>query len=302
MSSNNGAAFEDICSVIRRRWPLLRIKLFASSVQGLEAPKQLIKALKAADSDQESDCILISRGGGSLEDLFCFNDEQLARQIFNCQKPVISGVGHEIDHSICDFVADVRAATPSAAAELLTPDCQQVTQQLTHWQQQLCRYLEQTVNSQQQRLANLGWLLKAPSHKIQQTQQQLEHLVRALHLSSQRVISSKQQQLHQAQQQIDKQEPQQKIKLQQAQLKFLQTKLISHLKHNKQQNQHQFKQLLLKLDSLSPLNTLKRGYAISKVNDKVITSVAQLSTQQRIHTQFSDGEVISTIEAINNKT
>ena len=130
VTSSSGAALQDIINVLKRRWPVARIMLTPVSVQGEDAPKQLVTAIKKQDNEIKPDVIIIGRGGGSSEDLSAFNDEELARAIFACKTPVISAVGHETDFSICDFVADLRAPTPSAAAELASPDINALRQTL----------------------------------------------------------------------------------------------------------------------------------------------------------------------------
>ncbi len=128
ITSASGAALQDIINVLKRRWPVAKLVLTPVSVQGEEAPAQLLKAIKKQDSEIRPDVIIIGRGGGSSEDLFAFNDEALARAIFACKTPVVSAVGHETDFSICDFVADFRAPTPSAAAEVISPDADSLRQ------------------------------------------------------------------------------------------------------------------------------------------------------------------------------
>lgn len=130
ITSAHGAAVHDIINVLGRRWPFAKLVLTPVSVQGADAPEQLIRALKKQDGEIRPDVIIIGRGGGSSDDLSAFNDEGLARAIFACKTPVISAVGHETDFSICDFVADLRAPTPSAAAELSSPDCDEIKQTL----------------------------------------------------------------------------------------------------------------------------------------------------------------------------
>lgn len=130
VTSSNGAALQDIINVLKRRWPVAKIMLTPVSVQGDDAPKQLVSAIKKQDNEVKPDVIIIGRGGGSSEDLSAFNDEELARAVFACKTPVISAVGHETDFSICDFVADMRAPTPSAAAELASPDINALRQTL----------------------------------------------------------------------------------------------------------------------------------------------------------------------------
>ena len=298
VSSDNGAAFEDICSVVQRRWPLLTIKLFASSVQGADAPKQLIRALKAADQDPDSQCILLSRGGGSLEDLFCFNDPELTWQIFHCQKPIISAVGHEIDVTISDYVADVRAATPTAGAELITPERQQVQRQILHWQRLLQQQVAFTKEQQQQRLINLSRNLRAPKQYLIQSQQRVEYLLRQLFLMQQQLIAKQRHQLHHLHHRLSILEPKHMISQQAQQLESLNQRLQHSIHSYVQKQQLALHTYMIKLDSLSPLNTLNRGYSISKQNQQVVTHIKDIDRQQQLITRLADGEIISEIKQL----
>ena len=137
VTSKTGAALQDVCHVITRRWPLTRLLLAPVSVQGLEAEQSIVDGIRALDADARPEVILVTRGGGSKEDLWVFNSERIARAAYGCRKPVVSAVGHEIDYTILDYVADVRAPTPSAAAELCVPDRRQVIQELCSFRQNI---------------------------------------------------------------------------------------------------------------------------------------------------------------------
>lgn len=137
VTSKTGAALQDVCHVITRRWPLTRLLLAPVSVQGLEAEQSIVDGIRALDADSRPEVILVTRGGGSKEDLWVFNSERIARAAYGCRKPVVSAVGHEIDYTILDYVADVRAPTPSAAAELCVPDRRQVIQELCSFRQNI---------------------------------------------------------------------------------------------------------------------------------------------------------------------
>lgn len=156
VTSSNGAALQDIINVLKRRWPVAKIMLTPVSVQGEDAPKQLVTAIKKQDNEIKPDVIIIGRGGGSSEDLSAFNDEELARAIFACKTPVISAVGHETDFSICDFVADLRAPTPSAAAELASPDINALRQTLDDNLEWVKDYLCKKCDKYAEKLNNLS--------------------------------------------------------------------------------------------------------------------------------------------------
>lgn len=176
ITSKSGAALQDILQILQRRDPSLAVVIYPSMVQGKEATAELVQMLELANLRQECDVLIIGRGGGSLEDLWCFNQESLARAIFASKIPVISAVGHETDITICDFVADVRAPTPSAAAELVSRDRQELQQQLYYQQQRLDIAFERLFKQKQQNLAQLKLRLKHqhPNSKLLLLQQQLQ--------------------------------------------------------------------------------------------------------------------------------
>ena len=175
ITSPSGAAIKDVLHVLKRRYPLASIVIYPTPVQGETAAAEIIKALTLAVARKECDVLLITRGGGSLEDLWCFNDEKLAKAIFDCPIPIISGVGHEIDTTITDFVADVRAPTPSAAAEMLVPDHADITQSLTQFRRRLKNHIQTTLQSAAQ---NLDWYTKhiQQFHPGKQLVAQRQHL------------------------------------------------------------------------------------------------------------------------------
>lgn len=156
ITAPGGAAVRDMINVTRRRFPAARIYLYPSLVQGPSAPAQLINALKTLDASGKCDVIIIGRGGGSTEDLWCFNDESLARAVYECETPIISAVGHETDFTICDFAADFRAPTPSAAAELAVPDRKTLLKQFSNVQSRLSSHLNGGIKYSRQRLESLS--------------------------------------------------------------------------------------------------------------------------------------------------
>ena len=176
ITSNKGAAVHDFCTVANKRFPLTQIYIYDTLVQGNSAPAQIIKALNKADKANLYDVIVLTRGGGSIEDLWAFNNEELARTIFNCQTPVISAIGHEIDFSISDFVADARAPTPSAAAEMLTPEQYELTQKIDHLSQSLTNYLQHIIITKKHQLAQIQKQLIHPKDQVILQKQKLAHL------------------------------------------------------------------------------------------------------------------------------
>lgn len=252
ITSPTGAAIRDILHVLSRRCPSIRIIIYPTLVQGQQAAEQIAKMLQIANQRNECDLLILARGGGSLEDLWPFNEEIVARAIFDSQLPIVTGVGHEIDFTIADFVADHRAPTPSAAAECTSPDS-------AAWQRQL-----------QQHWQRLVWLIQ---HHIQQKQQTLTTLKQRLR--------HPQQQLNEYQQ-----------RLQQLRHQF-QFAMAQHIK-SKQQN---LQALAQQLNAISPLNTLKRGYAIaSDSNNHVITDAQAITEQDVLQLRLAHGKLVCRVE------
>lgn len=184
ITSPAGAALRDVLRVLERRYPAARVVIYPTAVQGADAARQVAAALDAADRRRECDVLIIARGGGSLEDLWSFNEEAVARAIHRCTLPVVSGVGHETDFTIADFVADLRAATPSAAAELASPSAEELAGQLRSLEQKLRSRMDGLLNAQRQYAAQLHKRLSAPTHLLQNLAQRADDLARRLRLAA----------------------------------------------------------------------------------------------------------------------
>lgn len=197
ITSPTGAAIHDVLSVLKRRFPIATVTIYPTSVQGEEAAGQIVKAIQTANLKQECNVLLLCRGGGSIEDLWPFNEEIVARAIFNSAIPIISGVGHEVDFTIADFVADCRAPTPSAAAELAVPDQQKLIQQLHAYRQQLGQTIDKKIKQYQLRLnwLNIRVTQNNPKNRLQQQAQRLDQLVLILFNRFSKLFENKKQQL-----------------------------------------------------------------------------------------------------------
>lgn len=292
ITSPTGAAIRDILHVLKRRFPSVPVILYPTLVQGDLAALNLVAAIQTANQRQECDVIILARGGGSIEDLWPFNEEIVAQAIFQSTLPLISGVGHEIDFTIADFVADVRAPTPSAAAELLTPDTHTLLNHLNQTKHQLLRCMKRALNQAQQQLI---WLKKQlqqqhPKHQLTEKAQQLDRY----EITLVRLITSQ-------------------LSRQNITLKTLESKLLHHtplhairnflheLAIKEQQLQtlmqkrlfalkHALAETATKLDTLSPLATLKRGYSIAtSKNGSIILSSAQVRQGEKIDLKLSAG-------------
>ena len=301
ISSATGAAVHDILQVLKRRDPNLEVVLVPSAVQGAEAPAELLNALQRAQQIDNIDAIIIGRGGGSLEDLWAFNNEQLARAIFHCSIPIISAVGHEIDFSISDFVADVRAPTPSAAAELISRERSQDRLKLQNLHQRLQESWLRLQQRQQHRLQQLSKQLKHPGEKIEQWQQRCDRAELNLNNIITQRLNLLSRQNEQQQRLLLRLNPAHNLRSQRQQMAQFDKRLHSacqHVLHNKKQ---QFSKLAAELDIISPLATLSRGYSITKNQQgKVLSSVKQIKANQNINIQLSDGSIDAKVDAVFN--
>lgn len=302
ITSPTGAAIRDILTVLQRRAPALEVIIYPSLVQGAQAAADLTAALQLAIRRNECDVLIIGRGGGLLEDMWCFNDETLARTIAHCPIPMVSAVGHEIDFSISDFVADVRAATPSAAAELVSPDQQHQLTQLLQLKQRLAQSMRQRLGfAAQQFLQQQGKLqLLHPARRLQQQQQRLDELQIRLNQAIQQRLQRKAQQLQLQQKSLALLSPQHRLQQQQQQLQQLRQKLKQAM-HNLQQNKLQhWQQISSQLHLVSPLATLQRGYSITfDAELQVVKSVQMLAPTQQIKIRMQDGSVQAAVLAVH---
>lgn len=197
MTSQTGAALQDILQILRRRDPSLQVVIYPTAVQGKEASAEIVQMIELANRRQEVDVLIVGRGGGSLEDLWCFNEEMVARAIFHSQLPIISAVGHETDVTIADFVADLRAPTPSAAAELVSRDQQALLQQLVYQRQRLEMALDRLFKQKDDRLQRLRLRLhnQHPQRQLSAQKQLMQQLTHRLDWSMHAVLQQKQAQL-----------------------------------------------------------------------------------------------------------
>lgn len=299
ITSETGAALQDVLTVLKRRAPFIKVLVYSAQVQGAEAPASLIRALNRADRDQLCDVLLLTRGGGSLEDLWAFNDERLAETIFECTIPVISAVGHEIDVSISDLVADVRAPTPSAAAELVSPDTQYLfdifSKKLTHLNFLIKRVLENYSYSVDQ----IAKLLKHPKQRLAEQGLRLQFFHEKLHQLIHRQLSLKNNQIQLVKHGLEKKSPGIKISQSVLLLARVEQNLNEGLKRLISKKSNHFYLQLEKLETLSPMGVLRRGYAIAYSENKVvIDSVKKVQKDQNLLLHLVDGNVICKIEDI----
>ncbi len=298
ITSKTGAALYDILDVLKRRDPSLPVVIYPTMVQGDDAAIQIAQAIGRANSRNECDVLIVGRGGGSLEDLWCFNNEILARTIAASQIPIISAVGHEVDMTIADFVADVRAPTPSAAAELVSRDNSHKDQSLVAKQHKLASAMRYYLAQQKQQSAQLLHRLERqhPSYQLQRQSQQLDELDMRLLRAMQRFIDTRQQAVERKHHRLQLNSPVKHLAQQKSRLERVEHKLLDAMDRKLLTMRHQLAIAAEKLDTVSPLATLKRGYSITQTDQgKVVTSADDVKTGDLLVTRLANGEIHSTV-------
>lgn len=270
ITSPTGAAIHDILTVLKRRFPAIEVDIYPVQVQGSDAARQIIWSINQANADARADIIIAGRGGGSIEDLWCFNDENLARTIFHSRLPVVSAVGHEVDFTISDFVADARAPTPSAAAEMLSPDQQEYWQRLTSLTSQLKKSMQQKLQNKQWQLHSAQRGLQHPGDKLAQYAQTLDMLELRMQQSQRNRLSTLQKRLTSSQQKLQQLSPSNTLQKFEAQLGYLQQRLNNSIKQAISNKKERLQQHASLLNAVSPLQTLSRGYAILQTDSKAV--------------------------------
>ncbi|HCG6695452.1 TPA: exodeoxyribonuclease VII large subunit [Vibrio parahaemolyticus] len=298
ITSKTGAALYDILDVLKRRDPSLPVVIYPTMVQGDDAAIQIAQAIGRANSRNECDVLIVGRGGGSLEDLWCFNNEILARTIAASQIPIISAVGHEVDMTIADFVADVRAPTPSAAAELVSRDNSHKDQSLVAKQHKLASAMRYYLAQQKQQSAQLLHRLERqhPSYQLQRQSQQLDELDMRLRRAMQHFIDTRQQAVERKHHRLQLNSPAKHLAQQKSRLERVEHKLMDAMDRKLLTMRHQLAIAAEKLDTVSPLATLKRGYSITQTEQgKVVTSADDVKTGDLLVTRLANGEIHSTV-------
>ncbi len=301
ITSPTGAAIRDIISVLKRRFPNIPVIIYPVPVQGAGAAEKIAHMLYIANQRRECDVLILSRGGGSLEDLWSFNEECVARAIHACSIPLVSGVGHEIDFTIADFVADHRAATPSAAAELVSPDQETILDTIKAQQYRMTASLLGLLQSEQQRLQWLTRRLQHPGRRLQELAQRTDDLNLRLVRAQSNRLQGQQHRLKNLITRLQAQNPAQRFSVLDQQWQQLAIRLQGALRQQMRRKQEQLQSAMRMLDTVSPLATLDRGYAIvTRHSDgHVITAAEQLQLGERITTRFAKGTTTSRIEEID---
>lgn len=304
VTSLNGAVIRDINTTVRRRYPIAQVVLFPTVVQGEKAAADIARQIKRAGERGDFDTLIIGRGGGSIEDLWPFNEEVVARAIADCPLPVISSVGHETDTTIADLVADKRAATPTAAAELATPQRLDNTLMLiSDFQQRLYNTMRAQIDFEKKQLAKLtgSYIFQQPTRLYENYAQKVDQLTQQLRQQQERRLTNAANDVAQVYNRLLAYNPQRLVDQERLTVQQLAARLQTAAQSKTQQTTQQLQALTKQLHSLDPLKIMERGYTYVTRNGKVVNQAAQLNTGEPLLLHFADGEVTVTITDIKEK-
>ena len=296
VSSANGAVIHDIINVLNKRYPFANIYLYDTLVQGDGAHQQIIKALKMAEDDKRCEVIILARGGGSMEDLWAFNEESLARTILACKKPIVSAIGHETDTTIADFVADARAPTPSAAAAMVTPDKTELLNQLAKFRQNLANTTDLTLEKNQLLLQQLQFRIIDPSQELQHKAQRLDEAEARLTRVIKTLKTLNQAKLKSLNTELYQHSPARFITYKIEQNNLAQERLHQKMAHSLSESVAKLNNQAKALHILSPLSTLSRGYSITQNEENfVIHNTNDINVGDIINTTLYQGKLLSKV-------
>ncbi|UMV00570.1 exodeoxyribonuclease VII large subunit [Shigella flexneri] len=301
ITSKTGAALHDILHVLKRRDPSLPVIIYPAAVQGDDAPGQIVRAIELANQRNECDVLIVGRGGGSLEDLWSFNDERVARAIFTSRIPVVSAVGHETDVTIADFVADLRAPTPSAAAEVVSRNQQELLRQVQSTRQRLEMAMDYYLANRTRRFTQIHHRLQQqhPQLRLARQQTMLERLQKRMSFALENQLKRTGQQQQRLTQRLNQQNPQPKIHRAQTRIQQLEYRLAETLRAQLSATRERFGNAVTHLEAVSPLSTLARGYSVTSAADgAVLKQVKQVKVGETLTTRPGDGVVISEVSAV----
>lgn len=299
ITSPSGAAIRDILSVLKRRFPALPILIYPVPVQGEGAAAKIAQAISLASERRDCDVLILARGGGSLEDLQSFNEESVARAIDACEIPLVTGIGHEVDFTIADFVADQRAPTPSAAAELVSPDGVDWCRRFVHQEERLLRCMRDQMQRRQQILQSLAMRLERqhPGRRLQHQAQRLDELEQRLLHGWRNYLRHSQHALHALRARLQQHTPARRLQEYVNHLGHLSLRLHNAMQITLQQKRFRFQSQARALDAISPLATLGRGYAIVQrsVDGSIVTTASDVAIGDSVEARLAQGRLTCTV-------
>ena len=296
ITSETGAVFRDVINVLKRRSPFVILTLIESQMQGKTADKEICSAIKKANQTSDLDLIILARGGGSIEDLWCFNMESVARSIAESRLPIISAIGHETDFTISDFVADLRAPTPSAAAEIISQNHSNLSNSIIRLQTDLRSLLINKISKLKNDLKNQSSLLRHPGEKLRETSQRLDNLESKMKSLLVNITLEKQGRFERCVSMLKRASPLNLIKPNQNAITVYSMNLLNAMKMNIEKKKKIYLKNINTLEAVSPLSVLGRGYSIvSNEDNNIISSSADLKLKQKIRARFKEGQVIAEV-------
>lgn len=297
VTSPTGAAIHDILTVLGRRFPSIPVTLFPTAVQGQTAARDIANAIALANAHSDCDVLIVGRGGGSLEDLWAFNEEAVARAIYDSRIPVISAVGHEVDFTIADFVADLRAPTPSAAAEKASPNRQDWLDSLSRIEERLYTIQLRQLRERRQRVEQLRDRLRDPRQQLQEKAQRLDDLEMRLQRGMTTLLQQEQRHLAQVELRLRSQSPTRHVRAGEDKVRYLQDHLERLIQRRLDRTSQRLEMAAQTLHVVSPLATLGRGYAIvSSDRQQVIRTAKEVAPGDRVRTRLGQGTLVSVVE------
>ena len=292
VTSSDGAVFQDVINILGRRAPNIELTLIQTAVQGERAPPEICSAILKASFIKDIDAIILARGGGSIEDLWAFNNESVARSIHNSDIPIISAVGHETDFTIADFVADLRAPTPSAAAEILSQSYSQLNESLEGYKQLIANAIASLIKKQFQELQNLSKRLRHPGDKLRELSQKLDNTETYIKKSMQNHLLSQRNNLNFQSSKLLQQSPVQNLQESKHKLSDLGKSLTFLISQISKEKRSSLLTLSSTLEAVSPLAVLNRGYSIlTTKRGKVVTSEKEVGVGEELTAKLKEGEI-----------
>lgn len=304
ITAPTGAAIRDIISTIKRRFPITEVILFPALVQGESAAPDIVRQIKEADSGAyDIDCLIVGRGGGSIEDLWAFNEECVARAIYEARVPIISAVGHEIDFTIADFVADMRAPTPTGAAEMAVPTVTEINNTINSYEIRLNEYMSNAIHKNKLRLNNItsSYIIKNPLSLYETKEQKLDSYIETLNNNINKRLENYQIIVNNLKNSYVLKNPLSLFEIKKEKLIFNEKTLYSNIKNIILKNDHNYKLLINTLKLANPLGILEKGYSLVTKDKELIKTSSDLKENDIINIKLHQGSVLASVKEVNNE-
>ncbi|KJD52719.1 exodeoxyribonuclease VII large subunit, partial [Bacillus amyloliquefaciens] len=291
VTSPTGAAVRDVITTIKRRYPLVKVIVFPTLVQGVNAGESIVSSIKEANRRELCDVLIVGRGGGSIEELWAFNEEAVARAIFSSDIPIISAVGHETDFTISDFVADLRAATPTGAAEQAVPNMLDLLERLKTLEARIAKSMKQDLRKRQERVKTLqsSYAFRYPKRLYAQKEQEFDLIFDRFQKQLAMTVERKKQKLNEQTYKLEMLHPEEQLKQARKRHEEQTVRLKRNMDVQLKQIHSQFQTVLGKLNALSPLQVMERGYSLTYKENELIKSIEQVHEKDEIRVTLNDG-------------